>query len=302
MLLRVVLCLERSFTIWFHTYEPMTISSLSASSVFVHLQIYQLPNEEYSYEYLYRGTALLWGVFLFFLVEKILRLRFNVDQVNTCDWRSSPFLNRSNVWSSRCHHLPQLIRKHHWPTVPGYGWRNHRQRSVSCSDLESGLSRRNSFQNGKHSDEPKPLLVSCRFDSDGDPLHYTSEKHLSFRWKAMGQKWHPLTKISHFDPTWSMTYRMICSTVVVSRRPLPMIIWVVSFSGWWSSPKDFVDTHVCDSRLNCSFLSSFESLFRTSILRRSKSILRFAFLFHRLSPARLHHRWSIGGTSSTIRY
>ncbi|CAF0974422.1 unnamed protein product [Adineta ricciae] len=41
--------------------------------------IYETPNEDFSYTYLLRGTVILCGVFLFFIVEKLLRFRFKVD-------------------------------------------------------------------------------------------------------------------------------------------------------------------------------------------------------------------------------
>jgi hypothetical protein len=44
-------------------------------------KIYEVPDEDYDYTYLCRGTVLLFGVFLFFIVEKILRFRFKVDEV-----------------------------------------------------------------------------------------------------------------------------------------------------------------------------------------------------------------------------
>ncbi|UJR26499.1 hypothetical protein I4U23_007826 [Adineta vaga] len=42
--------------------------------------IYETPNEDFSYTYLLRGTVILCGVFLFFIVEKLLRFRFKVDE------------------------------------------------------------------------------------------------------------------------------------------------------------------------------------------------------------------------------
>jgi hypothetical protein len=44
-------------------------------------KIYEIPNEDFSYTYLLRGTVVLFGVFLFFIVEKLLRFRFKVDEV-----------------------------------------------------------------------------------------------------------------------------------------------------------------------------------------------------------------------------
>ncbi len=44
-------------------------------------KIYNVPNEDFNYTYLLRGTVVLCGVFLFFIVEKLLRFRFKVDEV-----------------------------------------------------------------------------------------------------------------------------------------------------------------------------------------------------------------------------
>ncbi|CAF1248062.1 unnamed protein product [Adineta steineri] len=44
--------------------------------------IYEVPNEDFSYTYILRGTVVLCGVFLFFIVEKLLRFRFKVDEAH----------------------------------------------------------------------------------------------------------------------------------------------------------------------------------------------------------------------------
>jgi hypothetical protein len=44
-------------------------------------KIYEIPNEDFNYTYLLRGTVILCGIFLFFTVEKLLRFRFKVDEV-----------------------------------------------------------------------------------------------------------------------------------------------------------------------------------------------------------------------------
>ena len=51
--------------------------------LFLFLQIYEVPNEDFSYTYLLRGTVVLFGIFLFFIVEKLLRFRFRVDEVGS---------------------------------------------------------------------------------------------------------------------------------------------------------------------------------------------------------------------------
>jgi len=48
---------------------------------FVIFKIYEIPDEDFDYIYLLRGTVILFGIFLFFIVEKLLRFRFKVDEV-----------------------------------------------------------------------------------------------------------------------------------------------------------------------------------------------------------------------------
>jgi hypothetical protein len=45
------------------------------------LKIYEVPNEDFNYTYLIRATVVFIGVYLFFIVEKLLRFRFKVDEV-----------------------------------------------------------------------------------------------------------------------------------------------------------------------------------------------------------------------------
>lgn len=49
-------------------------------------KIFHLPEEDHHYTYLLRGSVLLFGIILFFLVEKVLRLRFNVEKKYFFDW------------------------------------------------------------------------------------------------------------------------------------------------------------------------------------------------------------------------
>jgi len=62
-------------------YETKTKKKLKI--VCLLLQIYEIPNEDFSYTYLLRGTVVLFGIFLFFIVEKLLRFRFRVDEVGS---------------------------------------------------------------------------------------------------------------------------------------------------------------------------------------------------------------------------
>ena len=43
-----------------------------------------MPNENFDYIYLLRATVIFFGVYLFFIVEKLLRFRLRIDDVS--DW------------------------------------------------------------------------------------------------------------------------------------------------------------------------------------------------------------------------
>ncbi|CAM2726371.1 unnamed protein product [Rotaria socialis] len=45
--------------------------------------IYEIPNEDFDYTYLLRATVVFFGVYLFFIVEKLLRFRFKIDEINS---------------------------------------------------------------------------------------------------------------------------------------------------------------------------------------------------------------------------
>jgi len=55
---------------------------LMLGTVIYHLipHIYDVPNENYDYIYLFRATIVFFGVYLFFIVEKLLRFRFKIDE------------------------------------------------------------------------------------------------------------------------------------------------------------------------------------------------------------------------------
>jgi hypothetical protein len=48
---------------------------------FYTFKIYEVPNEDFNYTYLIRATVVFVSVYLFFIVDKLLRFRFNVDEV-----------------------------------------------------------------------------------------------------------------------------------------------------------------------------------------------------------------------------
>jgi hypothetical protein len=58
-----------------------SISKSLVKHVLVFIQIYDVPNENFDYVYLLRATIIFFGVYLFFIVEKLLRFRFKIDEV-----------------------------------------------------------------------------------------------------------------------------------------------------------------------------------------------------------------------------
>ncbi|CAF3650410.1 unnamed protein product [Rotaria sp. Silwood1] len=58
---------------------------LMLGTIIYHLipHIYEVPNESFDYIYLFRATIVFFGVYLFFIVEKLLRFRFKIDEINS---------------------------------------------------------------------------------------------------------------------------------------------------------------------------------------------------------------------------
>ncbi|CAF0895566.1 unnamed protein product [Adineta steineri] len=56
---------------------------LMLGTIIYHLipHIYEVPNESFDYVYLLRATVVFFGIYLFFIVEKLLRFRFKIDEV-----------------------------------------------------------------------------------------------------------------------------------------------------------------------------------------------------------------------------
>ncbi|CAF5131214.1 unnamed protein product [Rotaria sp. Silwood1] len=57
---------------------------LMLGTIIYHLipHIYEVPNESFDYIYLFRATIVFFGVYLFFIVEKLLRFRFKIDEMH----------------------------------------------------------------------------------------------------------------------------------------------------------------------------------------------------------------------------
>ncbi|CAF1072477.1 unnamed protein product [Rotaria sordida] len=57
---------------------------LMLGTIVYHLipHIYEVPNESFDYIYLIRATIVFFGVYLFFIVEKLLRFRFKIDEMH----------------------------------------------------------------------------------------------------------------------------------------------------------------------------------------------------------------------------
>ncbi|CAF4294026.1 unnamed protein product [Rotaria sp. Silwood2] len=97
---------------------------LMLGTIIYHLipHIYEVPNESFDYIYLLRATIVFFGVYLFFIVEKLLRFRFKIDEMHLNETNNDE--NELSKSSDSC--MIQMARMH--GTLHASGDDNHHYR------------------------------------------------------------------------------------------------------------------------------------------------------------------------------